>query len=302
MLHVGTVSMAVHLRPLGGDVVRVRLPGPLPLRAGDRAVLRDPGRQTVAAGLLVLDADPPPLRRRGAAAARAVELRSATGKLDGTVEVMRRGAMRRAHLQSLGGLPPEGVIEIGQWLIAPEQWDRWVAAVAPAVAASAQRDPLEPAMPLAALTRELGLPDDALAVPVATASGLEVSGGRVRPTTAPDSLGAAEEPVRILEARLAEDPFAAPEADELARLRLGRRELAAAERTGRLLPLDGDVVLLPSAPELAAARLGELPQPFTTSQARQALDTTRRVAIPLLEHLDRIGRTERVDGTLRRLR
>ena len=31
--------------------------------------------------------------------------------------------------------------------------------------------------------------------------------------------------------------------------------------------------------------LAALPQPFTTSEARQALGTTRRVAIPLLEHL-----------------
>ena len=42
-----------------------------------------------------------------------------------------------------------------------------------------------------------------------------------------------------------------------------------------------------------------LPQPFTASQARQALGTTRRVAIPLLEHLDRRGWTRRLDGALR---
>jgi len=42
-----------------------------------------------------------------------------------------------------------------------------------------------------------------------------------------------------------------------------------------------------------------LPQPFTTSQARQALGTTRRVAIPLLELLDGRGWTRRLDGSLR---
>ena len=59
---------------------------------------------------------------------------------------------------------------------------------------------------------------------------------------------------------------------------------------------------VPTAPHLAAERLRDLPQPFTLSAARQALGTTRRVAVPLLEHLDRIGMTERVDGDLRRLR
>jgi len=62
------------------------------------------------------------------------------------------------------------------------------------------------------------------------------------------------------------------------------------------------VVLAPGADSAAAHVLGELPQPFTTSQARQALHTSRRVAIPLLEYLDRARVTERLPGDLRRLR
>ena len=42
--------------------------------------------------------------------------------------------------------------------------------------------------------------------------------------------------------------------------------------------------------------LAALDQSFTTSQARQTLETTRRVAIPLLEHLDGRGWTWRIDG------
>jgi selenocysteine-specific elongation factor len=45
--------------------------------------------------------------------------------------------------------------------------------------------------------------------------------------------------------------------------------------------------------------LAALPQPFSTSEARQALGTTRRVAVPLLELLDRRGWTRRLDGTRR---
>jgi selenocysteine-specific elongation factor len=99
-----------------------------------------------------------------------------------------------------------------------------------------------------------------------------------------------------LERRLGAEPFRSPEADDLAALRLGARELAAAERTGRLLRLRDGVVLLPTAPALAMRELAGLPQPFTTSQARQALGTTRRVAIPLLEHLDARGWTRRLDA------
>ena len=115
------------------------------------------------------------------------------------------------------------------------------------------------------------------------------------------SLGPAEAAVRTLEQRLLADPFHAPERGDLVDLRLARRELAAAEKALRLLRISDDIVLLPTAPGLAVAALRQLSQPFTTSQARQALGTTRRVTIPLLEYLDRTGRTERVDPQTRRV-
>ncbi|MEU4666192.1 selenocysteine-specific translation elongation factor, partial [Micromonospora chalcea] len=74
MLHAGSAAVPARVRPLGPDTVRLRLARPLPLLIGDRALLRDPGRHHVCGGVTVLDVDPPPLRRRGAAAARAAVL------------------------------------------------------------------------------------------------------------------------------------------------------------------------------------------------------------------------------------
>ncbi len=111
-----------------------------------------------------------------------------------------------------------------------------------------------------------------------------------------------EKAVLRLVGSLEAEPFAAPEQQGLLALGLGRRELGAAAAARAILLLPGDVALLPTAPHVAAERLRQLPQPFTLSSARQALGTTRRVAVPLLEHLDRIGVTERVDGDLRRVR
>jgi selenocysteine-specific elongation factor len=48
--------------------------------------------------------------------------------------------------------------------------------------------------------------------------------------------------------------------------------------------------------------LADLPEPFTLSEARRALGTTRRVAVPLLELLDRRGITARLPDDTRRLR
>ncbi|HEX2312172.1 MAG TPA: SelB C-terminal domain-containing protein, partial [Thermomonospora sp.] len=69
--------------------------------------------------------------------------------------------------------------------------------------------------------------------------------------------------------------------------------LAAAVASGAVLRLADGVVLPAGADDHAARVLAGLPQPFTAAQAKQALGTSRRVAIPLLEHLDRRGVTER---------
>ena len=130
------------------------------------------------------------------------------------------------------------------------------------------------------------------------ATDLRIADGRVHDARAA-GLGRAEAAVAQLEARLRETPFVAPEQQDLDALGLGPTELAAAARLGRLLRLPDEIVLLPDGPARAMRVLARLAQPFTLSQARQALGTTRRVAVPLLEHLDARGWTRRVDGSLR---
>jgi selenocysteine-specific elongation factor len=61
-----------------------------------------------------------------------------------------------------------------------------------------------------------------------------------------------------------------------------------------LLRVADQVVLAPGADQEAARILAGLPGPFTAAEARQVLHTTRRVAIPLLEYLDRRGLTHRL--------
>ena len=75
---------------------------------------------------------------------------------------------------------------------------------------------------------------------------------------------------------------------------LDAKSLAAAERAGLLLRITVSIVLLPGANEAAARLLGALPQPFSTGAARRCLDSIRRVVIPLLERLDRLGFTDRL--------
>jgi selenocysteine-specific elongation factor len=304
VLHIGTAAVPVRLRQLGADQARLTLPRPVPLQAGDRAILRDAGRQTLATGLLVLDADPPALTRRGAAVRRAAELADATGVPDARSEVRRRGLVRRQHLEGLGVTLDDlgDVRQVGDWLVATATWQGWLAALPAALDEWHANSPLDVGIPLEALRRRLGIPERELLKSLIEETALRVEDGRVARADQGASLGPVEAAVRAVRDRLEQAPFAAPERHDLDALGLGRRELAAAERAGRLLRISDDVVLLPDAADAALRALRTLPQPFTTSQAREALGTTRRVAIPLLEYLDEHGQTERVDQLSRRVR
>ncbi|GGK72452.1 selenocysteine-specific translation elongation factor [Ornithinimicrobium pekingense] len=326
VLHVGTADHPVRLRPLGPGYARLSLPLALPWHVGDRAVLRDPGTRRLWSAR-VLDVDPLPLRRRGAARTRAESLAAADAGRAGDaattaladLRLRSRSAEHPTVLRRLGLGDPSTGQRVEGWWVDPGAVEVWSDRAGRAVRAHHEEQPLSAGMPLAGVAHALDLPGhlrpvsaggslpDDLAPPeadlvrhVAAHAGLTVAGGRVCVPEA-GGLGPAEAGVAELEARLRATPFAAPERDDLARLGLGPVELAAAARLGRLVRLPDDVVLLPDAPARAMRELAALDQPFTLSAARQALGTTRRVAVPLLEHLDQRGWTRRLDGRLRQV-
>lgn len=335
MLHIGTAAVPVRLRPFDAEHARLTLDLPLPLELGDRVVLRNPGSRNVFAGVVVLDVDPPELGRRGDGARRAAELadRPVTG--DVLAEVARRGAVERAVLARFGVVGagsassidasgaadasgavgagggagatlPAGVEALDGWLVHTPALEAWVQAARETVSRQLAAQPMAAGMPVKVVIEALRrtdppLPDGggALVATIIGRAGLETADGMVRPPGHTADLGPAEAGVAALERRLAADPFDAPEADDLRALRLGARELAVAEKAGRVLRLGDGVVVSPRTPAQAMRLLAGLAQPFTTSQARQALGTTRRVVIPLLEHLDGRGWTRRLDGSHR---
>ncbi|MBQ0981753.1 selenocysteine-specific translation elongation factor [Micromonospora sp. M61] len=296
-LHVGSAAVPVRVRPLGVDTVRLRLARPLPLLVGDRALLRDPGRHHVTGGVRVLDVAPPPLARRGAAVTRAQVLAELDGRPDLAGELRRRRLVRAGALIRMG-VPVDAPPVAGDWLADPAHWRRLGEQVTEEVARYAREHPLEPGMPVDALRQRLALPDRVL-VEALVRPPLRIHAGRVGAAGAdalPEPVARAVQRVR---AEYGDRPFRAPEADRLVDLGLGPREIGAAVRAGALLRLADNVVLLPDALDDAVRVLAGLPQPFTLSAARQALDTTRRVAVPLLELLDRRGTTRRLPDDAR---
>ncbi|MCO6007831.1 selenocysteine-specific translation elongation factor [Actinoallomurus purpureus] len=296
VLHIGSAAVSVRLRPLGEDTARLVLTRPLPLHIGDRALLRDPGARRVA-GVTVLDVRPPALRRRGAAADRAREL--AAGTPDAGALLRRYGLIRARELFAMG-ITADAEPVAGDWLADPEHWAALRHRLAEEVRSHDAAEPLDAGLPVEAARALLELPDrrlvDALAHPT-----LRLEAGRVRGPASAGLPAPVADALRRLREELKKDRFHAPEADRLAELGLTGRALAAAVRAGLLLKIADGVVLLPGADDEAVRVLAGLPQPFTASEARRALGTSRRVAIPLLEHLDRRGLTER-SGDRRRVR
>ncbi|GAB3561250.1 selenocysteine-specific translation elongation factor [Spelaeicoccus albus] len=304
LVHIGTASVACRLRPFDDDHGRLTLDRNLPLEFGDRLVLRPSSSRSVFGGARIVDVDPPPLLRRGAGRRRALTLATMRPEGDVATEVARRGIVQPRYLRRLGVLsdeagPPDGVTVIGEWWVDSRALDGWVGRLRTEVANLVQRDKLADGLSHGAARRLLSVSDDSVLDAVIREAGLVMHDGNIRPPGQPGDLGPAEAAVVELEDRLAADPFTAPEMGELAELGLGRRELAAAERRGRLLRLSEHIVLLPNAPALAMRTLAGLDQPFTLSEGRQALHTTRRVAVPLFEHLDARGWTRRIDATRR---
>jgi selenocysteine-specific elongation factor len=292
LVHIGSAAVAARVRPLGPGAARLRLVSALPLHVGDRLLLRDPGSRQVMP-VDVVDLAPLPLARRGDAGRLAAALRADPSEAGA---VRRRGAMRADALAAAGYADSERAGErIGSWWVDPAQLERWRIDVVSRLTGM-DGDVALAGVHVEELRQRAGIPDLALLTYLLAGDDRwQVADGRVRPvaSAAPELPG-----LTALLTRLELDPFDAPSGEELD---VEPAQLAHGVRTGVLLHLGRGVYVSPRAPDLALATLSALPQPFTMSEARQALGVSRRIGVPLLEHLDTVRRTRRVDDTHRQV-
>ncbi|HEX5882676.1 MAG TPA: SelB C-terminal domain-containing protein, partial [Actinomycetota bacterium] len=304
---------------------RLHLERPLVLDAFEPLVLRDSGRDETVGGGLVLDPFPPAAVRGTAARLRRteeLEAREAAGRsgLPGRV-LAERGVVPLAELPRLAAVAPDrlpaALAAAGPGVVTSRTlaWTRaaWDAAAAGAVEAVERRhrdDPSAAGLPAqaaraAALAPGWPAAAGAEVVEALVADGrLVADGPALRLPGHGSRLGPAQRALRArVEAALDEAGVGLLGDAALAELGADRKAAALLVRLGVLVPVAPGGYLGRSTLEAAVETLRRsFPdgRPFAATEAKEALGTTRRTAIPLLEHLDRTGVTIR-QGDLRRL-
>jgi selenocysteine-specific elongation factor len=323
-LHIGTSFSAARVAPIFGEigagssgVVRLELDREVVAWVGDRFVLRDAGRDWTVAGGTVLDPLPLPHRRgteqRFAHALVLEELARSTtshSQVEGLVDA--HGGVRavRDVEDALGRhvVDLDTVVRVADALVRVELLAHWVDAVLVAAAGL----PSEHAVDAARLVRAAeaaGCPTDLVRPTLGIAverGGLVNFGGRfVHSDHVEDYRRRRAQRQALLLDALDATPLEPPDpAGPIAGAEIPSFEVQELIDDGRLVAC-GPLFFTAGAVAEAVQRLLDGPgasgAPFSASDARQAWGTTRRCAVPLLEHLQSKGLTT-FNGSEHRLR
>ena len=304
-LHLGSGAWPARLRLLESKTLEhrgaalVEVDAPLPVKVGDRFILREVGRRAIVAGGRVLDPAPP--RRARHIIPSLPSLRAARIPDEAAAALLAvRGSALLSDLsaQTGGGSPRASLIANDRAF----SHDHVVQLRSRAVAETERyhRDnPLRPGIPKASLAGRLGVTVADLEALVGTSEELETVAADVRVVGFGVDLDEASRSAWE-EARTALESggLGPPRRKELA---LDDEVIHALIRSGDLVEVSETLLYLPKTLTEIRRRAESLPDGFTVADFRDALGITRKHAVPLLEWLDAEGVTIR-DGDSRRVR
>ncbi len=153
-LHLGSGAHPATIKRLEGDHALIQLPGPLPMKTGDRFILRESGRRQLVAGGIVID----PAPGKPAAAMRTADLIDPQGERDQVADDLL-GLRGMDELQRLaahsGGGRPDAAVVVGSVALTQDRFDRLRSRVEAMVADHHTEHPLRAGFPLATLATQL---------------------------------------------------------------------------------------------------------------------------------------------------
>jgi len=330
-LHHGTLRVAARLTFVEGTtldpgqktIAHLKLASPIFAFAGDRFVLRDASQQQTIAGGIVLDADGAgnlrdPVQRKW------WSLRATTpGDVDLWVrsEIALRGFVPRTTLlnkshfsasevsEALMRLQCDNAIVLRNEVAADgESWQKLCNQASAFIDNVHKQNPERLGVDLNELRAELrDQPENVFEALIADlcASGFTRKGWAIARTSHRAALPLRLRPVEAqLRAALSHQPFDPPARRQIERDSDAQHVLRFLVESGEVIEADSDVVLLYEHFEQMKSRIAGFISkngPATVSELRQALGSSRRIMVPLLEKLDREGVTRRI-GDKRGLR
>jgi len=312
------------LEPGKQTIAQVKLESPIFAFLGDRFVLRDASEQHTIAGGVVLDSDGDRGKCRTATQRKLLATRA--GALENVYLCVRsevlvnafvreQTVLRKSHFsadeitEALQRLQRRGEIVIHQEIAADAQaWqtlrDRAIALIDDGHKRNPERAGLDLNELRAALRNQP--PDIFEAIISDLCAGDFLRKGSAiarishRPVLPPNLQPVA---MKIREA-LSAKPFDPPSRKDFSEDRHLQQALRFLIEQGKIVELNSEIVLLGDAAEQMRTAVAEFLSkhgPATASQLRQKIGTSRRVIIPFLEYLDRVGVTQRI-GDSRQLR
>jgi selenocysteine-specific elongation factor len=272
LAYIGSRELPVRMRVLGpssiapgeSQAVRIHLPVAIPLRPGDRFVIRESGREETIGGGEIFDVAPVLPASRARPDADPMRL------------LVERGWVRISQWDLVVGAPPPSTV--GDWVVDPSVLNATVEELRVAVA---QAGPL--GLEVASLDERRRA---VLEHSQDLRTEIRVEGGRVTAAEAHDPLADHPYLERLRAGGMA--PEAIVDADRSVLRELARRTLIW-ERDG--------IWFHSIATDLAVEQVNELlvenPTGFTVSQFRERAGVTRKHAVPLLSELDARAITRR---------
>lgn len=287
-VHIGSVAVPARIRPVSSGAL-VTLDRAVPVRYGDRFILRETGRRAVVGGGVVLDPDPP---RRGRRLAASADLR--TG-LDPTAAANELVTLRRTDtpgriLAHTGASPSEGAT-VGPSVISPAELGRLEGAALAAVSGFHTQAPLRPGLPLATLASQLRVDSEVAEFVVLRIADLRLTEGVVAESSHSLALTAEQEQAwENARSVLAEAGLTPPRIGDLS---LDPELVHALARRGDLVAVSDEFLYLTDQIEEITRAIGAMEDGFTVADFRDRHGLSRKYAVPLLEWADKTGLTKR---------
>lgn len=304
-----------HLNPGEDCLAQLRLENPLFLLTGERIVLRDGSQQSTLAGGTVLDALP--ARQGFRTESRETFLHARAAQPNDPAVYIRTSLVRDKILkaqQVLSNHPfhPDTIRETSEKLIAEgsvirhndllihsKWWKSLQDEAEKSIRGWHKQHPDLPSMPLDNLQKEIASPEEVLGFLITTLStkGYQASGqGVAHPNhrlTLPDEI---EKIAQSIVTQLDHTGLNPPNKSDIITTPAQDQAMKFLIRSGQVVELDPKIVITSAALDAAIQKVKTFISSngqATASELRQHLDSTRKIVMPLLEHLDALGVTLR---------